>query len=501
MDTSQVGQSESPKSPTTVLEGRRSAITKPKQQVVRPPPQQQDQEVPPNQIQQDAPTHFQLRLDVICQRIVQVVVPVTVCALYCCTLMRVLSMDLNPNEPNLLDSTWHHFGVNVVNNLKQGPGDSAVSTSTWTYFIMVAIFTGLIILITFIILIIFYMQWHQYLIYYFYLPSFITLAILTPAFLRSLLQALNWLALDVITLVLVTWNFTVLGMMAIFGLLAPTCLWLQQFYLLHNSAILSVLIVHALPGWAPWLLLTFLVLWDLFAVLSPYGPLNLIIDLAEKEGVVEMPGLIYSTDLALGEPNDGPPSEAQQSPSSAETAKDRDKEEEIPIEAGRNNQATKESAEPRTIQSDGNVDLEDPSNGQSQPVEVPVRNIHAATRSELKEVEVEIGHEEKPSPMPYRRAKTFIERGVSIGLGDFIFYGLLIGLASKGRDQEDFYAVLTTLVAILFGLVMTLTILALTKRTVPALPISIGLGLSVAGLTIQFVPQLSNRLATAAIFV
>lgn len=406
------------------------------------------------------------RYDIVSERIVQIILPVTICALYCSVLIRILSWNLTPTEPNLLDSTWRQFGLRVG-------GDSSEPSVATDYLIVVSVFIVLIIVVTLVILFIFYMRWQQCLLYYFYVPSIIILAIVTPAFLRSVLQSLNCFAVDIFTTLIFIWNFTVLGMIAIFGIYVSTPLYLQQFYLIHNSALLAVLTIHALPGWAPWVLLSFLVLWDLFAVLAPCGPLKLIISLAEEEGIVEMPGLIYSTDTSPQ--NDGK-GEVKLVRSSKKLPSASNEQPRI----DKKTKTSESDYDAVTIKSDDTT--LNANNANSEP----------RTRDTSDGSNKEVIPKQEPD---------LVEKGVSIGLGDFIFYSLLIGLASKGRHLNDFHMVLTTLNSVQFGLVLTLIILALTKRALPAIPISIGLGLVMGALTYLFVPQLSNCLASNSIFI
>lgn len=64
-----------------------------------------------------------------------------------------------------------------------------------------------------------------------------------------------------------------------------------------------------------------------------------------------------------------------------------------------------------------------------------------------------------------------LPEAIKLGLGDFIFYSVLVGRAA----MYDMLTVFSCYIAIISGLGMTLVWLAVTHHALPALPISIAM--------------------------
>ena len=104
------------------------------------------------------------------------------------------------------------------------------------------------------------------------------------------------LNIDKISFALLIFNFAAVGTFSIFFGKGATPPYIAQFYLIASSVIVAWHLSHFDP-WTAWVLLILLALYDLFAVLTPCGPLKALVKLMQRDDAPEMPGLLYEASL------------------------------------------------------------------------------------------------------------------------------------------------------------------------------------------------------------
>ncbi|KIH58703.1 Presenilin [Ancylostoma duodenale] len=236
-----------------------------------------------------------------------------------------------------------------------------------------------------------------------------------------------------------------------------------KFYLISMSALMALVFIKYLPEWTVWSVLAVISVWDLIAVLAPNGPLRILVETAQERNEPIFPALIYSSGMVYSfvftgalEGEDNP---AQTNPPASSSEESTPSTSGLLATSGASAVRVKRFAPQRSQKPEkapGDILL--PLRSQEA-----ARSLNEVPRTQNARVN---------QPNLVRRDQE--EKGVKLGLGDFIFYSVLVGKASSYFDWNTTVA---CYVAILVGLCFTLVLLAVFRRALPALPISIFAGL------------------------
>jgi presenilin 1 len=135
----------------------------------------------------------------------------------------------------------------------------------------------------------------------FYLYMVVVTAMLLGYFTANMwivaIEIYGW-RIDKLSFAFVMYNYALVGTTALFS---PRGIprWVTQGYLIASSVCLAWQLSY-FNEWMAWTLLVVLALYDLFAVLSPCGPLKALAKLISRPGAAALPGLLYEASLPEG---------------------------------------------------------------------------------------------------------------------------------------------------------------------------------------------------------
>ncbi|KAI8809186.1 Presenilin-domain-containing protein [Cladochytrium replicatum] len=302
-------------------------------------------------------------------------------------------------------------------------------------------------------------------------------------------------AFDQITFYFCLWNMAATGLVILFYK-APMIL--QQSYLVAMSSLMAYSLNSRLPGLTAWIVLALLAIWDLIAVLCPFGPLRMLLESSQQQNR-NIPVLLYT---AMAEP-----------------AKDH----ELPSTRIRQQQQQQEdyntgphyasSSPQQTVRYGGQpyggggggqgygVGFGDAGGGgQVYAVEDERAELTIVQRQASVETLVQQPAQQQragdPQGQQPQEEEEEEEGGLKLGLGDFVFYSVLISKAAF----SDWITTASCTIAVMTGLNMTIFLLAIWHKALPALPISIAFGLLfyfVASITLMPMTTMMLNLPTA----
>ncbi|KAI8812653.1 Presenilin-domain-containing protein [Cladochytrium replicatum] len=300
-------------------------------------------------------------------------------------------------------------------------------------------------------------------------------------------------ALDQITFYFCLWNMAATGLVILFYK-APMIL--QQSYLVAMSSLMAYSLNSRLPGLTAWIVLALLAIWDLIAVLCPFGPLRMLLESSQQQNR-NIPVLLYT---AMAEP-----AKEQELPSTR--IRQQQQQEQEPYA-----QSYYASSSPQQAISYGGQ----PYGGSGQRYHGGFGDgggsgyVVEDERAELTRVQRQASVEtlvQQPAPQQQQQPggqqsqaeeeEEEEEGGLKLGLGDFVFYSVLISKAAF----SDWITTASCTIAVMTGLNMTIFLLAIWHKALPALPISIAFGLLfyfVASITLMPMTTMMLNLPTAA---
>ncbi|XP_059643022.1 presenilin-like protein At2g29900 [Cornus florida] len=389
------------------------------------------------------------------EEIVRIITPVSICMLLVVILVSILSNDSSSSSSittiatiayteDSSDSFWDKLKGALLNSL---------------------VFVAVVTVVTFLLVLLFYLRCTKFLKYYMGFSAFLVLGFMGGEISLFLIQDFSF-PIDCITFVLVLFNFAVVGVMAVF--MSKMAILVTQAYLVAIG-VLTAYWFTLLPEWTTWMLLVAMALYDLAAVLLPGGPLRLLVELAMSRDE-DIPALVYEARPVTHHESGARPGVIQR----------------------------RVWRDGRGIGSDLNENTNSGSNSNLDANSSTLGSLLAvgSGQNERNSVNIEEGwvrDSDLSAPLIEQRLnvqmhlqENVVSRenlalegiglgssgAIKLGLGDFIFYSVLVGRAA----MYDFMTVYACYLAIIAGLGVTLILLAFYQKALPALPVSVMLG-------------------------
>ncbi|KAE8673778.1 Presenilin-like protein [Hibiscus syriacus] len=373
-------------------------------------------------------------LESIGQEIIGVMSPVSLCMLLVVLLVYSLS------DSNSFSSAPIRTAANLV--YLENPSDTAAQKLEGAL-LNALVFVILIAIVTFVLVLLYYYNFSNFLKNYMRFSAFFVLGSMGGSIFLSIIQHFS-IPIDAITCFLLLFNYTIVGVLSMFSGGVPIIL--RQGYMLVELASsrdeeLPALVYEARPTVSR-------------NEGNPRSTLGFLVAGVSDSGSVELQAVSNNNVRKDGSENRRSPEYAAIQVRNLEN-----------VEGERNR-----------------VGERSPLVGHSRERYSPDSN-SSEYSTVVRNRESEIVVDEERSPLVdmlgmdnerehEMRDPVVASRGIKLGLGDFVFYSVLVGRAA----MYDLMTVYACYLAVISGLGCTLILLSVCHRALPALPISITLG-------------------------
>ena len=314
------------------------------------------------------------------------------------------------------------------------------------------------------------------------------------------------MVVDCFTFYFLLYNFAVVGVLSIFyskGI--PKTV--TQAYLIATSVIM-VWNLSSMDEYATWALLVALAFYDLCAVLTPCGPLKALVSLMNERNA-PLPGLLYEADLQYDSSEStrdnstggggvrlrggGNLVDAAYGEEDNAAVTQR-----INLRGGGDRVATggggrvDQASNVSSNVNDESHPMPLPSNAGLPPSSSTSASSQGDSLNEVERADLSSSVEDDGENRVSMRGNS-----IKLGLGDFVFYSVLISRAS----MHGFVEFVTTFLIVLSGLGATLVLLSIHKIPLPALPFSILFGVFFYFMTRMFITPLLWNCSLIPIYV
>ncbi|KAM3716210.1 Presenilin spe-4 [Dirofilaria immitis] len=269
------------------------------------------------------------------------------------------------------------------------------------------------------------------------------------SFLVDLFKAFGFQTAPPILTTIIVILYGTVGILVFFTKRTP--LYMHQFYVICNCSLVSVFYLRMFPTHTAWFVLVCIIIWDAFAVLAPIGPLRRINEKAHEYSDQVLRFLMF-------------------------TAEDRNNTSHIETAVVDKYDTQNELNENHEIISITILDsLEEVEDKRIRRR----KTSHLKNNTQAETVTIRAKFEKSNEQKNDRMKSTVYDAlndgsSVRLGMGDFVFYSLLVG---KAAATHSAMCVVGSVIGILVGLIVTLTILSGDDETTPALPVSITIAL------------------------